>query len=158
MSDSAHGGNDILKGGNNSGGSSVENDLFGDAITISGSARGGNDILIAGTASAGSTVANFMWGDAAVMSGTASGGQDTFVFRDSPARRFCSDDRDHLNIATGQTVGTSNFVEDFSCRRSRCPASSKFASSSQRPSSANCRALNCGARFAMASESLGSGQ
>ena len=32
------------------------------------------------------------------------------------------------------------------------PRQLKFVSSSQRPSSANCRALNCGARFAMAPE------
>jgi hypothetical protein len=79
---------------------SIENDLFGDAVIMSGCARGGNDTLVAGTANAGSTVNNFMWGDAAIMSATATGGQDAFVFRD--------------NILTHQTVGTFNFVEDFS--------------------------------------------
>jgi hypothetical protein len=63
---------------------------------MSDSVKGGNDTLR--TASAGSTVSNTMWGDGQFMSGTASGGQDTFVFKD---------------IAT-QTVGTQNFVEDFS--------------------------------------------
>jgi hypothetical protein len=67
---------------------------------MSDSTRGGNDTLIAGTQSGTGTVVNYMWGDAATMAATAKGGQDTFVFKD--------------NIAAGQTVGTQNFVEDFS--------------------------------------------
>src|SRR5262249_8209325 len=100
MRDFTQGGNDVLIGGDNHGSGSLENDLFGDAVLMFGSSRGGNDTLIAGTSSAGGTIANFIWGDAFVMSGTASGGHDTFGFRD--------------NVAAGQTVGTNNFVGDFS--------------------------------------------
>jgi hypothetical protein len=100
MSGYTQGGNDCIVGGNSTGGGSVENDLFGDAVFMLDHARGGNDTLVAGTASANSTVMNFMWGDAFQIPGAASGGQDTFVFHD--------------NVATAQTVGINNFVEDFS--------------------------------------------
>jgi hypothetical protein len=61
---------------------------------------GGDDTLVAGTASANSEVVNNMRGDAFQVSGDAIGGQDTFVFKD--------------NVAAGQTVGTFNFIRDFS--------------------------------------------
>lgn len=131
MSDSATGGNDHVTGGNNSGTGFVDNFLFGDAVDMSGNAKGGNDvltggnstgtgavqnimfgdasamsdaggnnILIAGTQSHLGSVLNEMWGDAQIMSASSRGGHDAFIFKD--------------NSATGQTVGTHNYVEDFS--------------------------------------------
>ena len=96
MSDKTSGGDDTLIGGKAIAGH-VDNFLVGDAQIMTDSAKGGNDTLIAGTQSGG-TVANYMWGDAATMATTTSGGKDTFVFQDNGS----------------STVGTQNFVEDFS--------------------------------------------
>ena len=97
MSGSAHGGNDILTGGNNSGSGQLNNSLYGDALSLSGSSKGGNDTLCAGTAAPGCTVSNFMWGDGQLQD-SAQGGTDMFVFKD----------------AGSMTVGTHNTIEDFS--------------------------------------------
>jgi hypothetical protein len=97
MSGSAHGGNDVLTGGNNTGSGHVNNFLYGDALSLSNSSKGGEDILYAGTAADGGTVSNEMWGDGLLLGG-AEGGKDQFVFRD-----------DGL-----MTVGTQNTIEDFS--------------------------------------------
>jgi len=67
---------------------------------MSGNAKGGNNVLIAGDADASASVRNDMWGDAQTMLGTAIGGKDTFEFVD--------------NIVQGGTVGTKNYIEDFS--------------------------------------------
>jgi hypothetical protein len=97
LTGSAHGGNDVLTGGNNSGSGQVNNFLYGDAPSSFGASKGGNDILIAGTAAPGSTVTNDMWGDGP-LAGDAQGGQDQFVFKD----------------AASMTVGTQNAIADFS--------------------------------------------
>jgi hypothetical protein len=104
LSGKALGGNDTVTGGNSSGSgstSSVSNLIVGDANTMSDTAKGGNDVLIAGTGDFTlnpNAVNNTMYGDAVFMSGLAKGGADTFVFHDSGS----------------MTVGTQNFINDFS--------------------------------------------
>ena len=97
MAASATGGDDILTGGSNGEGGQVNNFLCGDAFLMSGSAKGGNDILYAGSAAPGCSVKNDMWGDGQ-LSDFAQGGADLFVFKDDGP----------------MTVGTDNFIEDFS--------------------------------------------
>jgi hypothetical protein len=48
-----------------------------------------------------------MWGDAVQMAASAKGGQDTFMFKDTAATA----------TSAAQTVGTQNFVEDFSLKQ-----------------------------------------
>ena len=104
-------GNNTLIGGNNSGGGTVTNFLIGAALSMKDSAHAGDNTLIAGTAAAGSTVSNDMWGNAQIIDGIfingsndipssskVTLGQDTFIFKDTGT----------------QTVGTQNFIHDFS--------------------------------------------
>ena len=71
MVDNAHGGNDMLIGGDGS-----TNNLYGDAFSMSGNAHGGNDTLIggAGIGSLASTMT--LYGDASEMHDNARGGND----------------------------------------------------------------------------------
>ena len=98
--DYTQGGNNTLTGGNSSSGGTVYNFFFGTAQEMSDNTHAGNNILIAGTADASSTVINDMWGNAQTVGSNVTLGQDTFIFKD--------------NVAAGQTVGTQNFIHDFS--------------------------------------------
>jgi hypothetical protein len=86
MSGSAHGGNDILIGGNLDASSHqsltdepISNLLYGDAYTMTGSAHGGNDTLTGGSNSYGLSLNNYLYGDAYSMTDTAQGGNDTLI-------------------------------------------------------------------------------
>jgi hypothetical protein len=76
MADNARGGDNTLIGGARVPVGAVENDLHGDASSMSGNARGGNDTLTGG---AGVTAVNNLYGDAYSMSDNARGGDDTLI-------------------------------------------------------------------------------
>jgi hypothetical protein len=97
MGGASQGGDDLIVGGHAVGSGRVDNFLWGDAAQILDRAQGGSDVLYAGTAGPGCTVSNEMWGDGE-LGGNAHGGSDTFVFKDDGP----------------MTVGTSNFIRDFS--------------------------------------------
>ena len=86
MLDSAHGGNNTLIGGNNTGAGLNDNELVGDASAISGSAQGGNNTLIGGNNSGSGLVGGFpaivlndLFGDARAMSDSTQGGNNTLI-------------------------------------------------------------------------------
>jgi hypothetical protein len=88
----ASGGNDLLIGGNNTGGGDVTNTLYGDAYQMSGHAHGGADTLIGGTDSGTGNIINDIYGDAYMMSGSAHGGHNHLTGGDSSTSSGQSDE------------------------------------------------------------------
>ena len=108
MHGSAHGGNDTLKGGDNSGSGFVDNRLLGDAEFMDDSTHGGNDRLISGI-----NASDEMWGDAKDMSNFATGGNDTFVFVGAFGNDFVGDFRQGEDKIEFQVAGVDDFGDLF---------------------------------------------
>lgn len=136
MYDNSKGGNDTLTGGNNSGTGAAHNYLYGDAFSVTGANNGwpfwgvtcGNDTLIGGSASAGS-VENYFYGDAkdasgakfgsdVLIAGTAAEGGTVYNYMYGDAEDnnagFGAADLFVFSDDGSQTVGTNNYIYDFS--------------------------------------------
>jgi hypothetical protein len=83
MSDNAHGGDDILTGGNNYANGIVQNGIRGDADQMTDSVKGGDDHLTGGNNFGAGSVSNTLYGDATFMSGDAHGGNDVLTGGDN---------------------------------------------------------------------------
>jgi hypothetical protein len=117
MSGQAHGGDDVLIGGNDltaQPAGTFDNILVGDAQTMSGHAHGGNDTLISGIGN------DDMYGDAQVMLDHVHGGNDTFVFNFNNGHDSIEDFGQGVHGVAGSNEGTDHIdvsalgIENFS--------------------------------------------